>query len=118
MRIPRASSIFGNEIHKAQYYTGHVFDMGKVAPHFTMVKKPDWGAFNDRFGKQENRHIGPSPWAINCEEPESRDGKTVKVAVRISHQLVGLFGRGVETDRPIGFVVDGKRQFCIGAVNR
>src|SRR6266849_3066219 len=108
----------GNAIQEARYYTGNVIDIGEVAAHLAMVKKPDRPAFNDRPGKQENCHIGPSPWPVDGEEPQAGDRKPVEVAVAMSHQLVGLFGRGVETNGMIGLVIDRKWQLGVVAIDR
>src|ERR1700688_244738 len=94
-RVPSIPAIRGNAIHKLQYYTSHVIDMSEVTAHPAMVKQPDRGAFDNRFGKQKNRHIGPSPWPIDGKKSQARDRKTIEVAVGMSHQFVGLFGRSV-----------------------
>ena len=40
------------------------------------------------------------------------------MAIGIGHQLVGLLGRGIETDRMIGAVIDRKRHLGVCAVYR
>ena len=64
--------IAGNVIDNARYYTDNVIDMGEIAAHLAMVKKLDRRAFEDRLGKQENRHVGPAPWPIDGKEPQAR----------------------------------------------
>src|SRR5260370_38942163 len=49
---PRALISYGNTIHKARYYTGDVIDIGEVAAHLAMVKKPDRFALHNRHIKQ------------------------------------------------------------------
>src|SRR6266481_5688404 len=117
-RSPRALVSCGNAIHEARYYTGDVIDIGEVAAHLAMVKQPDWLAFNDRLGKQKNRHVGPSPWPVDREEPQAGDRKAVEVTVGMRHQLVGLLGRGVETNGMIGPVIDRKWQPGVVAIDR
>src|SRR6266436_5262089 len=117
-RMPRALISYGNTIHKARYYTGDVIDIGEVAAHLAMVKKPDRFALHNRLGKQKNRHIGPSPWPVDSEEPQAGDRKPVEVTVGMRHQLVGLFGRGVETNGMIGLVIDRKWQLGVVAIDR
>src|SRR6266436_1837201 len=111
-------ALSGNPIHKARYYTGNVIDIGEVAAHLAMVKKPDRLAFNDCLGKQKHRHVGPSPWPVDSEEPQPGDRKPVEVTVGMSHQLVGLFGRGIETNGMIGLVIDRKWQLGVVAIDR
>src|SRR5246127_4740917 len=94
--MSRALVTCGTTIDKARYYTANVVDIGEVATHLAMVKKLDRPAFDDRLGKQKNRHIGPSPWPVDGKESQAGDRKPVEVAVRMSHQLVGFFCRGVE----------------------
>ena len=47
--------------------------MGEIAAHLAMVKKLDRPAFDDRFGEQENRHVGPSPWPVDRKKPQTGD---------------------------------------------
>src|SRR5467141_1122067 len=68
-RMPRALVSCGNAIHEARYYTGDVINIGEVAAHLAVVEQPDRFALHNRLGKQKNRHIGPSPWPVDSEEP-------------------------------------------------
>ena len=102
-------SIARGLVDQLQYDTRHIVNMGKVAPHPAMVKEPDRRPFHDRFGKQENRHIGPSPRPIDGKEPQAGHRKPVEMAVGMRDQLIGLLCGGVEADRMIGFVVHRKR---------
>src|SRR6266478_4911831 len=117
-RTPRALISCGNAIDEARYYTDNVIDIGEVAAHLAMVKKPNRLAFNDGLGKQKNCHIGPSPWPVDGEEPQAGDRKPVEVAVGMSYQFVGLFGRGVEANGMIGPVIDRKWQLGVVAIDR
>src|SRR5258708_39385956 len=40
------------------------------------------------------------------------------MAVGMSHQFVGLFGRGIQADRTIDVVLCRKRQLGVGAIDR
>src|SRR4051794_24563185 len=96
-------------IDQTQYYTACIIDMGKVTAHPAMVKKLDGRALDNGFCKQKNSHVGSAPGPVDCKEPQARDRQLIQMAVRISHHLVGLLGRGVEADRMVGFVDDRKR---------
>src|SRR5882672_7981229 len=73
--LRRAHVTLRNLVQQAQYYAGHVIDMGKVATHLAMVKKPDRRALDDRLGKEKDRHVGPAPRPINGKETQACDRK-------------------------------------------
>src|SRR5258705_3267317 len=114
----RTTIISRNAIDKTRYYTASVIDIGKVAAHLAIIKKLNRPAFNDRLGKQKNCHIGPTPWPVDGKKPQPGDRKPVKVAVGMSHQLVGLFGRGIKTNGMIGLVIDRTWHLSVVAINR
>ena len=105
-------------VDQPQHNTDHIVDLGKVAPHPAMIKQLDRGTLQDRPGKQENRHVGPSPRPVDGKEPQARHWKSIEMAVGMRDQLIGLLCGGVEADRMIGFVVLRKRQLAVGAVDR
>src|SRR5450432_3860876 len=88
-RTARAPIVCRNVIDKTQYYTGDVVDMGEVAAHSAMVKELDRLALDNRPGEQKNRHIGPSPWAVNGKESQAGDRQAIKMGVGMSHHFVG-----------------------------
>src|SRR5260370_1455982 len=115
---PGTSTATWNPIHQAAYYARNVTDIGQVAAHLPTLKNLDRLALNDCPGKHKLRHVGPSPWPVDSEEPQPGDRKAVEVTVGMSHQLVGLFGRGVETNWMIGLVIDRKWQLGVVAIDR
>src|SRR5271166_6030779 len=100
-RTPRGCNVSGSTTDEARYYTSDVIDMGEVAAHPAMVKKPNRLAFNDRPCERENRHIGTSPRPVDGEESQSGNRQPVEMAVGVSHQLVCSLGRSVKADRVI-----------------
>src|SRR6266508_2797686 len=101
----------------AEHPLRDVVHVGEVALHPAVVEHLDRLALEDRLREQHGRHVGPSPWPVDGEEPESgrRDVEQVRVGVR--HQLVRLLGRGVEADRAVHVVGDGERNLGVSAVD-
>ena len=97
---------------------GDIVDIGEVAPHLAVVENLDRLAGEDRLGENEHRHVRTSPGTIHRKEAQACRGKPIEMAVGMRHQLVGLFRCSIEADRVIDIVVDRKRQFRVGAINR
>ena len=55
---------------------------------------------------------------IDSEEAKTRGFETVKVVVRVGHELHGFLGRGIRRDRMINILHLGKESRLGTAINR
>ncbi len=82
-----------------------VVDEGEVTRHAPLAKHLDRLARQDLPGEDEIGHVGPTPGAIDGEEPEAGLGQTIEPAVSAAHQLGGPLGGGVERGGDLGRLV-------------
>jgi len=108
---------FGHLIQYPDHALDDVVDVGEVALHVPIVEDIDRASFDGRLREEEERHVGPSPGAVDREEaqPGGRDAEQVAVGVR--HQFVGLLAGGVEADGVVDRVVHRERDLGVGTVH-
>ena len=73
--------------------------------------------FQDRLGKEEQRHIRSTPGAVDGKEAQARGREPVEMTVGVRHQLIGFLGRGIKVDRVIDVVMLRARQPGVSAVD-
>src|SRR5580704_7498977 len=74
----------------------NVIDERKVAPHVSMIKNSNRLVRENRLNKQEGRHVGASPWAIDGKEAKAGGGDVIEMAVTMRHEFSGLLGGRIE----------------------
>lgn len=62
-------------------------------------------ALEDVPREEEVGHVGPTPGAVDGEEPEPREGEPVDVVVRVGDLLASLLGGRVQAGRLVGPVL-------------
>lgn len=82
-----------------------------------MVVNLDGFALGNGLGKLLQCHVGPIPGAVHREEAQACCGQPIQVAIGMSHQLVGLLGRGVQAEWVVYVVVHRERHRRISTVN-
>src|SRR5947207_3439023 len=94
-----------------------VVDIGEVALHLAVIEHIDWMPFQDRLGKEKQRHIRSTPGAVDGKEAQARGREPVEMTVGVRHQLIGFLGRGIKVDRVIDVVMLRARQPGVSAVD-
>ena len=82
-----------------------------------MVEYRDRLPLENGTGKLEKCHVRPPPRAIDSEEAQPGYRKVIKAAIAVGHQLIALFGRGIEADRVIDRIIHAERNAGIQTVN-
>lgn len=70
---------------------GDIIDVSEIPLHVPFIEDVDGPAFEDGFREQEQRHVGSPPGSVNRKETQAGGGKTIEMAVGMSHQLIGFF---------------------------
>ncbi len=83
-----------------------VVDVCKVSLHLAVIVNIDRFAAQDRTSEQIQRHIRSAPRTIHGKEPQASRGQLIEVAIAVSHELVRLLRRRVQTQRMIHIVVN------------
>ena len=95
----------------------HVVDISEIAQWTSAIEHVDRTIFQNRFGKQKQRHVGPAPRSVDREKSQAGARQTKQMRIGVGHQLVGLLAGGVQTQWMIDAVVCGKRQPGVAAVD-
>ena len=109
--------LFGGVLHDADDAFDDVVDVGEVAFALAVVEYLDGLAGFELVGEAEVGHVGAAGGAVDGKEAQSRAGDVVELAVGVGHELVALFGGGVQRYGVIDFVVGGVRDFLVAAVH-
>src|SRR3989344_7290298 len=111
-RVGRIAGPGGVGPGRSGYDTGNslnnIIDIGEITDHFSVIEYRYGCSFQYALGELEERHVRPSPGAINREEPQAGTGQLVQMRITMRHQFIGLFGCGIEGDRMIHVIVLGK----------
>ncbi len=83
----------------------------------TVVKYPDGFTGEDGLSEFEQRHVRPTPGAVDGEKANTGGRQAIEMAVCMSHQFVGLFAGGVKAQRVVDVLVNGKRHGGVGAID-
>src|SRR3954471_3351514 len=103
-------------INGRRYTFDNIVNIGEITRHLAIIEYLDWIPRQYRAGKKIRRHIGPTPWAVNREEPQSRSRQRIKARIGFSNQLATAFASRVERYRAIYRVVDTEWLFLIRSV--
>jgi len=95
----------------------NVVDVGEVPFHFAVVEDIDWPIFQDGLREQEQSHVRSAPWPVHGEKSKAGTGKTEKAAVTVGHKFIGFLACGIERNRMVYAVMDGKGHVGVCAVN-
>lgn len=86
----------GGGVHDALDALDDVVDVGEVAAAVAHVKNLDGLPAAQLLREAEVGHIGPAHGAVNREEAQAGGRDGVELGVGGGHELVGLFGGGVQ----------------------
>src|SRR6476660_9752668 len=86
-------------INRAENSLHDIADVSKVAAKFSLGINLDRPVREDRLREFENRHVRPTPRAINRKQTQRRYFHSVLIGVAIGHKFAGHFGRRIQTDR-------------------
>ena len=109
--------LFGGVLHHSDDAFDDVIDVGEVAFAFAVVEYLDGLAGFKLVGEAEVGHVGAAGGSIDGEEPEACAGDVVEFAVGVGHELVALFGGGVQRYGVIDFVVGGVGDLLVAAID-
>ncbi len=105
----------GDDLHQC---CDNVIDVGKVAPHISVVEDFDRLLIDDCSGKGVVGHIRTSPGPIDGEEAQSGSWEAIQMGIGVGHQFIGFLGRCIETDRIIYLIVSRIGDLRIQPVDR
>lgn len=86
----------GRGVHDAPHALDNVGDVGEVAAAVAHIEDLDGVAATQLLGEAEVGHVGPAHGAVNREEAQAGGRDGVELGVGGGHELVGLFGGGVQ----------------------
>ncbi len=95
----------------------NIIDVSEIPLHATVIENVDGATREDGFREQPDRHVRTSPGTIDGEESQSCGGQAEEMAVRVSHQFVGLFGCRIQADGMVDAIFHRKRGFSVGTVD-
>ena len=104
-------------LHDADDSFDDVVNIGEVAFALAVVEYLDGLAGFELVGEAEVGHVGAAGGAIDGKEAQACAGDVVEFAVGVGHELVALFGGGVQRYGVIDFVVGGVRDFFVAAID-
>ena len=104
-------------VEDADYSFHNVINVGEVAHHLAVVEDVNGPLFQNGLGKQEQRHVGTTPRAIDREETQTSGREAKQVAVGVGHQFIGLLRGGVQANGVVYVVVFAKRQGGVATVH-
>ena len=105
-------------IATAHHTFNDVIDISEIAVHLAMVEHLDRLTSQDCPSKQHRSHVGSATGAIHREKPQTGRWQSIKVAVSVSHQLIGLLAGGIKAHRVINWLAFMKWQIAVASVNR
>lgn len=88
--------LFGGVLHHAHDAFDNVIDECEVALALAVVENLDGLAGFELVGEAEVGHVRAACGAVDGEEAEPRAWDVVEFAVGVRHELVALFGGGVQ----------------------
>ena len=109
--------LFGGVLHHSDDAFDDVIDVGEVAFAFAVVEYLDGLAGFELVGEAEVGHVGAAGGAIDGKEAQPCAGDVVEFAVGVGHELVALFGGGVQRYGVIDFVVGGVGDLLVAAID-
>ena len=109
--------LFGGVLHDADDAFDDVIDVGKVAFAFAVVEYLNGLAGFKLVCKAEVGHVGATGGAVDGKEAQPCAGDVVELAVGVGHELVALFGGGVQGNRVVHFVVGGVGDLLVAAID-
>ena len=109
--------LFGGVLHHADNAFDDVVDVGEVALTLAVIEYLDSLAGFKLVGEAEVGHVGATGGAVDGKETEPCAGDVVEFAVGVGHELVALFGGGVQGNRVVHFVVGGVGDLLVAAVH-
>ena len=109
--------LFGGVLHDADDAFDDVIDVGKVAFAFAVVEYLNGLAGFKLVGEAEVGHVGATGGAVDGKEAQPCAGDVVELAVGVGHELVALFGGGVQGNRVVHFVVGGVGDLLVAAID-
>ena len=105
-------------LHDAHNALDYIVDVCEVALAVAVVENAYRLAAQKLVGEAKIRHVRAACGSVDREEAESRRGDVIELRIGVSHQLIGFFCRGVETDRVVDLVVGAVGHFFVAAVDR
>ena len=81
----------GLRIHRSQETAAHVRVMRKIAADRAVAVEWQRDAFQDRFGEDRHRQVGPQPRPVDAEEPQAHGWHVEQVVVIEAKQLACPF---------------------------
>ena len=109
--------LFRGALHHPQDALHNVIYIGEVPLAVAVVEDLDGLALAQLVGKAEIGHVRPAGGTVDGEEPQTGGGDIVELGVGVGHELVALFGGGIEGDRVIHLVLGGVGDLFVGAVD-
>ena len=82
-----------------------------------MIINLDSFPFANLIGKFEIRHVGAAERSIDGKETQPRRRDAIEMAIRVSHEFVGLLGRCIETDGMVHIIRRRKRRLLLIAID-
>lgn len=109
--------LFGGMLHHAHNTFNNVVDVCEIAFALAVVENLDGLACPELIGETEVGHVRAACRAIDGKEAKSRTRDVVKLAVGVGHELVALFGSGIQRNRVVHLVFGGIGDFLVTTVH-
>ena len=104
-------------LHHADDAFDDVIDVGEIALAFAVVENLYGLAGLELVGEAEVGHVRAASGAVDGKKAEAGARDVVELAVGVRHELVALFGGGVQRNGVVHLVVGGVGDFLVAAVN-
>ena len=112
-----AGLLFGGVLHDAHHSFHNVIDIGEVALAVAVVENLYRFALQELVGEAEVCHVGTAAGTIDGEEAQTGAGDVVELAVGVCHELVALFGGGIEAHGVVHLVVGAVGHLLVAAID-
>ena len=95
----------------------NIIDIGEVPIHIAMIINLDCLSSANLIGKFEISHVGAAERSIDGKETQPCRWDAIEMAIRVSHEFVGLLRRCIETDGMVDIIRRRKRRLLLITIN-
>ena len=95
----------------------NVVDVGEIPDHVSTVENLDGLSMGNRCREEHRRHVRTPPGTIDSEETQTRGRNPVELGIGVSHQLIGLLRRPIETHLTVRLILLAERDLGVEPID-
>ena len=104
-------------LHDPDDTLNNIVHIGEIPLAVAVIEDLDGLSLPQLVCKTKISHIRPAGGTINGEEPQSRGGNIIELAVGMGQQFIGLLGGRIQGNRIIHLLIGGIGHFFVGTID-